>query len=112
VTKTRSSNTPYAFSIIELLAALTIIGILAALVLSRATSHVDRTEREACFLNQGEIELQAQLWRRNHGSFPAANLADIGADLTCFPDGLPICPVDGGAYTIDTTTGCVTGHTH
>ena len=53
-----------------------------------------------------------KLWKRNNGSYPAANLSDIGADTTYFPSGLPVCPVDGTAYTINTTTGLVIGHTH
>lgn len=100
------------FSIIELLAVLTILGILAAVLIPRATSHVGEAERRACSMHQGEIELQAQLWRRNHGGFPAANLSDIGSNLDYFPEGVPVCPVDGTAYTIDTTTGRAIGHTH
>ena len=100
------------FTIIELLAVLTILGVLAVALIPRATSHVDEAKREACFMHQGEIELQAQLWRRNQGSFPAASLSDIGADTAYFPEGLPTCPVDGSTYTIDTTTGYVTGHNH
>jgi hypothetical protein len=39
-------------------------------------------------------------------------LSNIGADTSYFPVGLPNCPVDGTSYTISTTTGRVTGHTH
>lgn len=99
-------------SIIELLAVLMLLGVLAAMLLSRASSHMDEAKREACLMNKGDIELQVQLWRRNHGSYPAANLADVGADLNYFPEGVPTCPVDGSGYTIDTTTGYVLGHTH
>ena len=42
----------------------------------------------------------------------AGNLSDIGANSSYFPDGLPICPVDGSSYSIDTTTLRVNGHTH
>lgn len=101
-----------AFSIIELLAVVTILGVLAAILIPRASSQIDNTKREACQLNKGEVEVQAQLWKRNTGSLPASNLATIGADLGYFPEGLPTCPVDGTAYTIDTTTGKVIGHTH
>ena len=48
-----------------------------------------------------------KLWKRNNSSYPAANLSDIGADTAYFPSGLPVCPVDGTAYTIDTTTGAL-----
>lgn len=105
-------NHQNGFSIIELLAVVAIMGVLAAILLPRATSGVDEAECEACFTNQGNIELQCQLWRRNNGSFPAANLLDVGASVEYFPGGLPTCPVDGTTYTIDTTTGLVTGHSH
>lgn len=105
-------NKHAAFSIVELMAVVTILGVLAAILVPRVNSHISTGNREACFINRAEIEMQVQLWRRNQGSFPAANLSDIAADASYFPEGLPTCPVDGSAYTIDTATGYVTGHTH
>jgi hypothetical protein len=94
------------------MAALGVLGILALLIVPRLIGHSDTTKSAACFANQGDIELQVKLWRRNQGSYPAADLSNIGADSTYFPSGLPVCPVDGAAYTIDTTSGLVIGHTH
>jgi general secretion pathway protein G len=101
-----------AFSLTELVAALAILGVLAALIVPRVVGHYESTNRAACFTNQAEIELQVKLWRRSSGSYPAANLNEIGANPAFFPESLPICPVDGSAYTIDTTSGLVIGHTH
>jgi prepilin-type N-terminal cleavage/methylation domain-containing protein len=101
-----------AFSLMELMAALGIIGVLAVLIVPRLAGHNDTSKRAACYANQGDIEMQVKLWRRNQGTYPAANLSDIGANPTYFPSGLPVCPVDGSAYTIDTTSGLVIGHTH
>lgn len=101
-----------AFSLIEVMAALTILGILAAVIVPRLSNHQISAKKSACYANKGDIELQVKLWKRNKASLPTANLSDIGADTTYFPGGLPVCPVDGTAYTIDTTTGRVTGHTH
>jgi general secretion pathway protein G len=101
-----------AFTIVELLAVVAILGVLAAIAIPRATSRVAETARNACQLNRADIELQTQLWRRNHSGYPNANLTDIGSDTAYFPEGLPECPVDGTSYTIDITTGRVTGHTH
>jgi len=101
-----------AFSLMEIMAAAVILGILAAVIVPRLTSHQDNAKKSACYANKGDIELQAKLWRRNTGSYPAANLSDVGANITYFPGALPTCPVDGTSYTIDTTTGRVTGHTH
>ena len=102
----------HALSLTELMAVLGILGVLAALIVPRVVSHHDTSTRASCHTQQGEIELQVKLWRRNEGTYPAANLSNIGADSAYFPSGLPVCPVDGTAYTIDTTSGLVNGHTH
>ncbi|MCA9240000.1 MAG: type II secretion system protein [Planctomycetales bacterium] len=101
-----------ALSLTELLAVLGVISVLAVLIVPRVADRTGDAEREACYLNQGEIELQCQLWRRANGSFPLSILSDIGGNSAYFPEGLPTCPVDGTAYTIDSTTGQVTGHSH
>jgi general secretion pathway protein G len=101
-----------AFTLTELMAVLALLGLLAALIIPRVVGHYDDAKRSACEVNQAEIELQVKLWRRNHGSYPAGDLSNIGAVPAYFPQGLPTCPVDGSAYTIDTTSGTVIGHTH
>ena len=100
------------FSLMELMAAVVILAIVAAYIIPRVGSYNTTAKKNACSMNQGEIELQVKLWRRNNGSYPQANLSDIGGNIAYFPEGLPTCPVDGTAYTIDTTTGLVVGHTH
>ena len=101
-----------AFSLMELMAVLAILGILAAVVVPRMSAHQDKGKKSACYANKADIELQVKLWKRDKSSYPVANLSDIGADTTYLPGGLPVCPVDGTAYTINTTTGRVVGHTH
>jgi general secretion pathway protein G len=94
------------------MAVLAVLGVLAALIVPRVIGHHSSAKRAACHTNRAEIELQVQLWHRNNGSYPAANLSNIGANSSYFPQGLPACPVDATVYTIDTTAGRVTGHTH
>jgi hypothetical protein len=94
------------------MAVIGILGVLAVLIVPRVAGNYDASTRASCDATQGEIELQVKLWRRNEGAYPAANLSDIGADTAYFPSGLPVCPVDGTAYTIDTTSGLIIGHTH
>lgn len=100
------------FSLMELLAALAVLGVLAMLVVPRVGNHQAASKKAACCAHQGDIELQVKLWKRANGTYPAANLSNIGASSTYFPSGVPVCPVDGSAYTINTTTGLVIGHTH
>jgi len=72
----------------------------------------DGAKQNSCYVNKEEIAVQAQLWYRNKGDWPAADLSDIAADADYFPDGLPQCPVDGTDYTFDQNTQEVVGHTH
>jgi general secretion pathway protein G len=101
-----------AFSLTELMAVLAILGVLAAIVIPRVNNHQSTSQKAACYANQGDIELQVKLWKRVNGTYPAANLSDIGANTSYFPSPVPVCPVDGTSYTISTTTGLVIGHAH
>jgi prepilin-type N-terminal cleavage/methylation domain-containing protein len=102
----------FGFSLTELFAVAAILGVLAALIVPRVIGHHDTSKRAACYANQGEIEMQAKLFYRNAGAYPAADLSNISGNAAYFPSGLPLCPVDGTPYTIDTSSGLVTGHTH
>ena len=99
-------------SLLEMLAVVVLMGVLAAIVIPRFSTNALEAKRNACFVNKGNIEVQCQLWLRQKNANPAANLSDVGANTSYFPEGLPTCPVDGTSYTIDTTTLRVTGHTH
>ena len=101
-----------AFSLLELVAVVAILSVIAMLIIRRVSSHRDDARAAACFVNKGDIEIQVELWLQNSGSLPPSNLSTIGADLNYFPEGLPTCPVDGSSYTIDTATGLVNGHNH
>jgi len=108
----KPDNPKNAFSLMELVAVTAILAVLAAYIVPRVMGPQEEAQGNACHVYQGDIELQVQIWLRNNGSYPAANLNSIGMDTNYFPEGLPLCPVDGTSYTIDTTTGLVVGHTH
>jgi general secretion pathway protein G len=111
-TRQRERTAQAGFTLTELMAVMAILGVLAILIVPRVSNHQVTSKRAACYACQGDIELQVKLWKRNNGTYPAANLNDIGVDTAYFPSGVPTCPVDGTTYTINTTTGLVTGHTH
>ncbi len=110
--KSRHHNRRDGFSLLEVLAVVSLMGIVAAIVMPRLSSHSKDARINACHLYRGNIEVQAELWRRNRGKWPAGSLKDIGQTSRYFPDGLPACPVDDSSYTIDPTTGRVVGHDH
>ncbi len=101
-----------AFSLMELMTVLAIVGLLATVILPRLFSGGDSGKTAVCHTYKGDIEIQAELWKYNTGAWPAADLSNIGGDLNYFPAGLPTCPVDQTSYTIDTSTGRVIGHNH
>jgi prepilin-type N-terminal cleavage/methylation domain-containing protein len=100
-----------AFSMVELLAVVAVLGVVAFVMVPRLTSGGAPAKSAACKTHKGDIEVQVELWRHNTGGLPATNLSNIGVDLNYFPSGLPVCPVDGSAYTID-ATGRIVGHNH
>jgi general secretion pathway protein G len=107
-------NRREGLTLVEVLAVVSILGILAAMVVSRVTANSEDTNRNACYVNIGDIEMQVELFRRNEGSWPADNLSDIipPGETDYFPSGLPVCPYDGSAYTINSSTHRVEGHSH
>jgi general secretion pathway protein G len=94
----------------ELLAVVTILGIIAALIVPRVTSGTDTARIKTCDHNHTEINITVEQYFMNTGNWPANDLSDIGADTNYFPDGLPTCPVTGAAYRLDPTTHRVIGH--
>ncbi len=107
-----SNRKNHGLSLLELLAAITILAILVAIIVPRFGDHAQTAKKRACSVNKGNIEVQSQLWFRTKGSWPATGLSDISTNTTYFPEGLPICPVDGSAYQLDAATHRVTGHAH
>lgn len=99
-------------SLLELLAVVAILGVLAVVAVTRFGEANDEGLKNACYVNCRDIETQVQLWYRDQGVWPATDLHDIGSDASHFPQGLPTCPVDGSAYTLDSATHRVAGHTH
>src|SRR5262245_44213561 len=95
--------------LLEVLAIVTIMGILAVIVIPRFSNHGAQAKSRTCNVNKGNLEVQCQLWLRQKGTAPQSNLGDIGANAAYFPEGLPKCPVDGSGYTINTTTLRVNG---
>ena len=102
----------YGLTLLELLAAITIVMVLAVVVLPRFGSTSASAKSSACEVNRRNLEVQARLWYRTKGTWPATNLSDLGGNTSFLPEGLPVCPVDGSAYTLNASTRQITGHSH
>jgi len=101
-----------AFTLLELLIVVAILGALAAIVAPRFIVSADEAKKNICAQNVATINTQVERWYVEKGRWPKHKLEDIGADPDYFPDGIPLCPVNGQEYTIDKTTHRVTGHDH
>jgi prepilin-type N-terminal cleavage/methylation domain-containing protein len=99
-------------SLLEMLVVVAILGAVALIVLPRFSGSSSAAKKNACYTLKGNIEVQAQLWFRHKGVWPAADLSDLAADKAYLPEGLPVCPVDGTAYVFDQASHRVVGHAH
>jgi prepilin-type N-terminal cleavage/methylation domain-containing protein len=97
-----------AFSLLELLAVVVLLGIIAMVVIPRINFTSATAKENACFQNKSEINTGVEKFRWDSGALPT-DLTDLDDDAY-FPDGIPVCPVSGNAYTLDATTKRVTGH--
>jgi general secretion pathway protein G len=99
-----------AFSLMELIAVVAILGVIAALIVPRVISNLDVAKEKTCYHNRAEINITVERYYIHTGDWPANDLSDIGANEDYFPDGLPSCPLSGAAYQLDPDTHRVIGH--
>src|SRR5689334_10658712 len=92
------------FSLMELLAVVTILGIIAAIIVPRVTVSSDTAKAKVNAHNKATINAAVERWYVEKGAWPANNLSDIGADVNYFPDGVPTNPVNNTAYTLNGVT--------
>jgi general secretion pathway protein G len=92
------------FSLMELLAVVTILGIIAAIIVPRVAVSSDTAKAKVAAHHKATINSAVERWYVEKAVWPAADLSDIGADVNYFPSGLPTNPVDNSAYTINATT--------
>lgn len=102
--KSRKQGKPSGFSLLELLAVVTILGIIAAIIIPRVTVSSDTAKQRVRDHHKATINAAVERYYIDNNGWPAADLSDIGADLNYFPDGIPANPVDGSAYSLNTTT--------
>jgi len=88
----------------ELLAVVTILGIIAAIIVPRVMTSSDTAKAKVMAHHKATINSAVERWYVEKGTWPANNLSDIGADQNYFPDGIPVSPVDASAYTLNATT--------
>lgn len=97
------SRTPRGFSLMELLVVVTILGILAAIIVPRITTTSSTAQQRADESNRVQINSAIERYYIEEGDWPT-DLTTLGADPDYFPQGIPVDPVTGAAYTMNSTT--------
>ena len=94
----------HGFSLLELLAVVTILGIIAAIIVPRVTVSSDTAKQRVRDHHKATINAAVERWYIDKNTWPANDLSDIEADPNYFPEGIPTNPVDNSVYTLNATT--------
>lgn len=87
----------------ELLAVVTILGIIAAIIVPRVTTSSDTAKAKVHAHNKGTINSAIERYYIENGSWPSATMTELNVPAY-FPDGIPLNPVSNAAYSMNTTT--------
>lgn len=99
-----------AFTLVELLVVVMILGALAAIAVPRMISGATNAKIRACETNVDLINSQIELYFANENVWPTS-LATVTDDPDYFPDGAPECPFETD-YRYNETTHRIPNHTH
>jgi prepilin-type N-terminal cleavage/methylation domain-containing protein len=92
------------FSLLELLAVVTILGIIAAIIVPRVTVSSATAKQKVRDHHKATINAAVERYYIDNNAWPANDLSNIGNNANYFPDGLPVDPVSGAAYSLNATT--------
>ena len=82
-----------AFTLIELMIAVLILGALAVIAIPRITGGAFNAGVNACRKNVDIINSQIELYHSSTNTWPL-NIGKVANDPNYFPDGPPECPFD------------------
>lgn len=100
----RISKKRSGFSLLELLAVVTILGVIAAIIVPRVTVSSATAKDKVRDHHKATINAAVERYYIDNNAWPATDLNDIAADVNYFPDGIPTDPVTGNAYSLNATT--------
>lgn len=100
----KSERKNSGFSLLELLAVVTILGIIAAIIVPRVTVSSDSAKDKVQSHQMATLNAAIERYYIDNNAWPSA-LSDLVTDYV--PDGIPTPPT-GGTYGLNTTTNRVT----
>jgi general secretion pathway protein G len=92
------------FSLVELLAVVTMIAVIGAIIVPRVMTSGDASKAKVDSHNRVTINAAVERWHIDKATWPDIKLTDIGADTNYFPNGLPTNPADGESYSLNLKT--------
>ncbi|MEZ6091391.1 MAG: prepilin-type N-terminal cleavage/methylation domain-containing protein [Pirellulaceae bacterium] len=101
---------PAGFSLLELIAVITIMGVLVLVVTQRISVSGVKAKAECCKQYQAELNRALERYNFETGDFPAT-LDDLG-NSEYYPESVPHCPVTAKPYQIDAATGRIQHPAH
>lgn len=96
-------------SLLEMMLVVILVSIIASIVIARVSQATDTAKCKSCRLNRIELNSAIERYGVSTGTFPN-DLTDLAVP-DYFPQGIPVCPVSGGAYSMNSTTHRLDGHT-
>lgn len=102
-------KTSAGFTLLELLAVVTIMGILAAAVMSRISTQAFDAKKKCCLQFKKDLNSAIEQFHFENGAYPA-QLSDLYP--VYYPEALPNCPVTNLPYAMDGGIHCIEGHVH
>jgi general secretion pathway protein G len=100
----KSARRRRGFSLLELLAVVTILGIIAAIIVPRVTVSSATAKNKVRDHHKATINAAVERFYIDTNTWPANDLTDIAANVNYFPNGIPTNPVDGTSYSLNATT--------
>lgn len=97
------------FSLLELLAVVTILGIIAVIVIPRIGVQGFTAKAKVCDQYVSDINAAIERYYFDNGAFPT-QMSDLTPDY--YPEAIPPCPATGLPYTIDAGKHTVLPHNH
>ena len=85
-----------------------IIGSIATYAMVRISASRQTAQEKACRHNVAQLNAALERYAITNDGFPA-DLTPLETN-EYFPEGIPVCPVSGNAYSLNTTTHRIEGH--
>ncbi|AQT69772.1 PilD-dependent protein PddA [Anaerohalosphaera lusitana] len=93
----KRQNLKKGVTLIELLIVVLILAALSAIAIPRISKSATNAKAKACATNVDVLNSAIELYNADNGEYPD-KLSTITTDISLFPDGAPVCPIEDAEY--------------